>query len=327
MRKGWIAVCIGLVLGSTGFAGAQTIDMTLSHVMSDQSPYQITLNEFKRLVEERSGGTVAVDVQCCSQAGNEARAIQSIRTGVLTGGFVGAAALESVIEEYAVLSLPYVFEDQQQAYQVLQSEVGSELLSLLDGFGIHGLGFGPVNERSVGSRNNIKIEDADDLSGVKIRVVQSQSYVAAYDALGAQPTPIAFGELFMALQNNVIDAFEGSPDSIYSDRLYEVITNLSLTKVHQSVTVLIVSKSWWEQLPPEMQTLVQEAAQEAIQVGRAAHTELTEDSLAKIRDAGIEIVEPDLQGFMEKARTSWDAILASKPKAREFLPRIHGASE
>jgi hypothetical protein len=139
-------------------AQAQTHTMTLAHVLSDQSPYQVTLNEFKRLIEERSAGDIAVEIQCCAQAGNETRAIQSMRTGILTGGFVGGSTLETVVPAYRVLSLPYLFENKQQAYEILQSDMGREMLDLLGEFEMHGLGFGSIYERSVASKAPAKVE-------------------------------------------------------------------------------------------------------------------------------------------------------------------------
>ena len=115
IRQTAFGLAMAMAVG-TGAAQAQEYTMTMAHVLSDKSPYQVTLTEFKSLIEERSGGKIAVEIQCCAQAGNETRAIQSMRTGILTGGFVGGSTLETVVPAYRVLSLPYLFEDKQQAY-------------------------------------------------------------------------------------------------------------------------------------------------------------------------------------------------------------------
>jgi TRAP-type transport system periplasmic protein len=318
-----LAGAVATVL-SVGAAQAQaTFDMTLGHVLSDRSAYQVILTKFGELVEERADGRINVEVQCCAQAGTEPRAIQSIRTGVLTGGFVGGSSLETVVPAYRVLSLPYVFDGSDQAYEILQSETGREMLELLEPFGMVGLGWGAIFERSVGSRK--PVETVDDLNGLKIRVLQTPGFVEAYRALGTQPTPMAYGELFMALQNNVVDALEISPDSIVADRFIEVVDHYTLTKAHQSTTVFVLSKSFWDGLPDDLKEIVQTAADEAIAEGIEAHKRLNEEGLQTVREKGITVIEPDLEPFMEKARTSYEVILADAPEARQLLEAIEAA--
>jgi tripartite ATP-independent transporter DctP family solute receptor len=317
-----LAVAAALAAGA---AQAQTHTMTLAHVLSDKSPYQVILTEFKRLIEERSGGAIAVEIQCCAQAGNETRAIQSIRTGILTGGFVGGSTLETVVPAYRVLSLPYLFKNKQQAYSILQSEMGREMLDLLDGFEMRGLGFGSIYERSVASKNPARVAAVSDMQGLKIRVLPTPGFVEAYKAMGTQPTPMAYGELFMAIQNNVVDALEISPDALVADKFHEVVTSYTLTKAHQSTTIFVVSKSWWDGLSADEQAMVQQAATEAIGVGIAAHDGLADAGLEAARAAGVEIIEPDLAPFMESARKSWDVILTDQPEARSYLERFQAA--
>lgn len=308
-----------------GGASAQTYEMTLAHVLSDQSPYQVILTKFSELMEERSDGRITVDIQCCAQAGNETRAIQSIRTGILTGGFIGGSTLETVVPAYRVLSLPYLFDNKAQAYEILQSDMGREMLDLLGDYDMYGLGFGSSYERSVASRNPVRIETVDDLAGVKIRVLPTPGFVEAYNAFGTQPTPMAYGELFMALQNNVVDAIEISPDALVADKFHETVNSYTLLTVHQSTTVFLLSKSFWDGLPDDLKEIVQTAATEAIAVGIAAHDELAAAGLETARAAGVEIIEPDLAPFMEKAKQSWDVILKDQPEAQDYLARIQTA--
>jgi tripartite ATP-independent transporter DctP family solute receptor len=310
---------------ATGTAQAQSTTIVAAHVLSDQSPYQVIFTEFARLMEERSGGDVAVEIQCCAQAGNETRQIQSLRTGILNMAFIGGSTLETVVPAYRVLSLPYLFEDKQQAYDILQSDMGREMLDLLDEYEMHGLGFGSIYERSVASKAPARVETVEDMQGLKIRVLPTPGFVEAYNALGTQPTPMAYGELFMAIQNNVVDALEISPDALVADKFHEVVNSYTMTKAHQSTTILVVSKAWWDGLTPEMQDMIQTAATEAIAVGIAAHDELAAAGLETARAAGVEIIEPDLAPFMEKARTSWDVILTDQPEARSYLERFQAA--
>lgn len=307
---------------SMGSAQAQTYEMTLAHVLSDQSPYQVILEEFKSLVEERSGGDIAVEIQCCGAAGNETRAIQSMRTGILSGGFVGGSTLENVVPAYRVLSLPYLFEDKSQAYEILQSEMGREMLDLLDEYGMYGLGFGSIYERSVAAKAPARVETIEDMEGLKIRVLPTPGFVEAYNAMGTQPTPMSYGELFMAIQNNVVDALEISPDALIADGFYETVDSYTMTRAHQSTTVFVLSKTYWDGLPADVQELIQTAALEAIDVGIAAHDALADAGMVTAAEAGVEIIEPDLAPFAEAARPSWDVILTDQPEATEYLERF-----
>jgi tripartite ATP-independent transporter DctP family solute receptor len=309
----------------TGGAAAQDFTMTLAHVLSDKSPYQVILTEFSKLMEERSGGRIAVEIQCCAQAGNETRAIQSIRTGVLTGGFIGGSTLETVVPAYRVLSLPYLFDNKAQAYEILQSDMGREMMDLLGEYDMHGLGFGSSYERSVAARSPVRVEKVEDLMGVKIRVLPTPGFVEAYNAFGTQPTPMAYGELFMALQNNVVDAIEISPDALVADKFHEIVNSYTMLTVHQSTTVFLLSKSFWESLPDDLKEIVQTAATESIAVGIAAHDKLAADGIETARAAGVEIIEPELGPFMEKAKMSWDVILKDQPEAQAYLARIQTA--
>lgn len=320
LRHTSLGLAAAALLGAP--AAAQTYEMTLAHVLSDTSPYQVILEEFKSLVEERSGGDIAVEIQCCGQAGNEGRAIQSMRTGILTGGMVGGSTLETVVPAYRVLSLPYLFEDKAQAYEILQSEMGREMLDLLDDFGLYGLGFGSIYERSVATKAPARVETIDDMEGLKIRVLPTPGFVEAYKAMGTQPTPMSYGELFMAIQNNVVDALEISPDAIVADGFYETVDTYTLTKAHQSTTVFVLSKSFWDGLPAETQQLIQAAALEAIGVGIEAHDALADAGLVTAAEAGVEILEPDLGPFMEEAKKSWDIILTDQPEATDFKNRF-----
>lgn len=321
LKTSLLGAAVALCVSASG-AQAQTYTMTLAHVLSDTSPYQVILEEFKSLIEERSGGDIAVEVQCCGQAGNETRAIQSMRTGILTGGFVGGSTLENVVPAYRVLSLPYLFEDKAQAYEVLQSEMGREMLDLLRDYEMYGLGFGSIYERSVAARAPARVETIEDMQGLKIRVLPTPGFVEAYNAMGTQPTPMSYGELFMAIQNNVVDALEISPDAVVADGFYETVNSYTMTRAHQSTTVFVLSQSWWAGLPADVREMIQTAANDAIAVGIEAHDRLADEGLETARESGVEIIEPDLGPFMEAARRSWDVILTDQPEAADFRERF-----
>jgi TRAP-type C4-dicarboxylate transport system substrate-binding protein len=242
---------------------------------------------------------------------------------VIDGAFVGGSSLETVVRDYRVLSLPYVFDDHPQANRVLQGAVGTEMLALLEPLGMMGLGFGAIFERNIAGRRAIRTPA--DLQGLKIRVLQTPGFVEAYRVLGTQATPMAYGEVFLALQNGVVDALEISSDAVVADRFVEVIQHFALTKIHQSTTVFAVSGARFRALPADVQATLRTVAKEAITHGLGKHDELNVAGLATVRARGVTVHEPDLEPFKVIARRSYDAILAEAPNGRAWVERINAA--
>lgn len=322
-RRGLGLATLGATLAAPGIARAQAISMTLGHVLSPTSAYQVIFARFAELAAQRTNGRVTVTIQGGGAAGNEGRLIQSLRTGVIDGAFVGGSSLETVVRDFRVLSLPYVFDDHPQANRVLQGPVGTEMLALLEPLGMQGLGFGAIFERNIAGRRAIRTPA--DMQGLKIRVLQTPGFVEAYRVLGTQATPMAYGEVFLALQNGVVDALEISSDAVVADRFVEVIQHYALTKIHQSTTVFAVSRAKFAALPADVQATLRTAAKEAITHGLAAHDRLNVEGLAAVRARGVTVHEPDLEPFKVVARRSYDAILAEAPNGRAWVERINAA--
>lgn len=322
-RRGLGMATAAVALAAPGVARAQAITMNLGHVLSATSAYQVIFDRFKELAAQRTNGRVTVNIQGGGAAGNEGRLIQSLRTGVIDGAFVGGSSLETVVRDFRVLSLPYAFDDHPQANRVLQGRVGEDMLALLEPLGMTGLGFGAIFERNIASRRPIRTPA--DLQGLKIRVLQTPGFVEAYRVLGTQATPMAYGEVFLALQNGVVDALEISSDAIVADRFVEVVQHYALTKIHQSTTVFAVSQARFRALPADVQAILRTAAKEAIQHGLAAHDRLNVEGLATVRARGVAVTEPDLAPFKAVALRSYDTILAEAPNGRSWVDRINAA--
>ncbi len=301
-----LTMLIGVITWA-GAARAQT-EITIGHVLSEKSFYQAAAVKFKELMEARSNGRVKVNVQCCGALGNEGRIIQSLRTGVIDAGFFGLGSMESTVPEYRVLSLPHLFDNREQAERVLRGAMGERLLKLVEPHGMVGLAFGGIFERHIATRDKA-INTPADLRGLKIRVLQTPGWVQAYTAVGAQPTPMAYGEVFLALQNGVVDALEVSPDAMLADRFLEVSKHYALTRFHQSTTMFAFSQAKFNALPADVQALVRAVTPEAIAAGLKFHNDLGEEGLKAVRAKGIAVSEPAIGPFREASRPSWAAIL------------------
>jgi len=304
---------IGLTAALTLFVGsvsAQTV-INFAHVLGDTSSYQVAGEKLKALVEEKSGGTMTVKIFGNAALGGELRLAQGLRTGTVDVAFVSTASLEGIIPETKIFALPYLFQSKAQTYEMLASKIGQDLLGKFANYGIIGLGWGAIYERSMPSM--VPIKTVEDLAGVKIRTIQSTGYVSAYEALGMQPTPLAYGELFLALQNRIVDAAELAPDQTVGDGFAQVITHYTLTRVHMLPAPLLGSPALMARLTDKEKAILNAAIPEALAAGVDAHNRATAEALEDMRRRGITVVEPDLGPFRKAAKASWSTIIAELP--------------
>lgn len=299
---------------------ANALEITLGHTLALDSHYQAAAEKFKEVVEAGSNGEITVSVFPQSQLGGEVKMIQSARTGAIGAFITAGPPLENTIPQFAVFSLPYLFNSVDEANGILQGEIGDKFLGLLPDAGLVGLNFFSVFERSVFGSKPVK--SLADMSGMKIRVLQGPGFVQTYDALGAQATPMAYSEVFVALQNRVVDGAEASPEQVIQDKFVEATDYFSLTKIHYMPSLLIMSKPIFDGLTPEQQELVREAARQARDASLETYRRTYEEALVELRENDVEIIEPDLTEFQSKAKALWPNLLANVPQGEENLKLI-----
>lgn len=313
---------IAAVTLSTAPLAAQT-ELSIAHVLGDTSSYQIASEKLAELVEERTNGDIVINVFSQGALGGELRLIQGLRTGTVDLAFVATASLENTVPEVKVFSLPYLFDSKEQAYERLASGPGQEMLDVFEEYGMLGLGWGAIYERSLPSMT--PITSVEDMNGAKVRVIQAPGWVNTYEAMGAQATPLAYGELFLALQNRIVDAAELAPDQTVGDGFAEVITDYTLTRVHQLPSLMLGSASLAARLTDEQLTIIREAASEALAEGIAAHDAATDAALDQMTELGITIHEPDLAPFIAQARTAWPGLMTEIPGGESLVETLVGS--
>lgn len=306
-----------------GTAAAQT-ELNIAHVLGETSSYQIASERLAELVAERTDGEVIINVFNQGALGGELKLTQGLRTGTVDLAFISTASLENTIPEMKVFSLPYLFSSKSEAYDVLAGEEGQALLDVFGDYGILGLGWGAIYERSTPSTS--PITTVGDFEGTKIRVIQAPGWVQTYEALGAQATPLAYGELFLALQNGIVDAAELAPDQTVGDGFAEVISDYTFTRVHQLPSLMLGSAMLSNKLTDNQLAIVREAAGEALAEGIAAHDAATEAAVETMVDQGIAIHEPDLAPFIEQARTAWPGLVADIPGGMDMVNSLSGGA-
>ena len=236
---------------------------------------------------------------------------------------VSAAVMENFAPNIEVLSLPYIFKDQEHAYHVLDGEIGRKLLRQSEKYWLRGLTYFDAGQRSFYTKTK-PVRTPEDLEGLKIRVQESVTAINLMRALGAAPTPISFGELYTALQQGVVDGAENNPPSFYTSRHYEVCKYYTLNE-HTSVPdILVIGTIAWNNLTPQEQQWIQEAADEATIYQRKLWQEFEQYSLEQVEKAGVEIIRPDKSLFAAKTKQLFENY-RDRPEMYQLIQEIQAA--
>ncbi len=288
--------------------GEAEYSIRVGHVLADTHPYEYGLLRFAELVSEKTNGAVEVDVFANSQLGNERDMIEGLQLGTLEMCLVSTAPLSGFTDDFLVFDLPYIFTTTEEARATVDSEIGQEMLDALESQGIIGLGYFENGFRHV-TNSTREIVHPSDLQGLKIRTMENSIQMATFSAMGADPTPMAFGELFTALQQGTIDAQENPLAIIDTSKFYEVQDYLSLTSHFYAPTPVLMSKSFYDTLPEEYQIAIQEAVDESKEYERGLLDEMNERLLDEIAEYGVTITEIDFDEFSEAVQPVYDEYI------------------
>jgi tripartite ATP-independent transporter DctP family solute receptor len=302
---------------------AQAADLVLrsSDTHPDGYPTVEAVKYMGQLIEERTGGRIGVEVFHSAQLGEEKDTIEQTRFGVIDLNRISMAPFNGLIPETAILSLPYLFRDTDHLHAVLDSEIGQEVLDLFQAHDLVALAYYDPGARSF--YNRVKpIRSIDDLKGMKFRVIQSDVFVDMVAALGANATPMPYGEVYSAIETGVIDGAENNFPSYESSGHYEVAKYYTLDEHIMVPEVLVMSKTAWDKLTPEDQEIVRQAAAESVPFNREKWAEREKASEEKVRAAGVEIVEDiDKTPFVAAMGPVYEKY-ASTPELKSLVERI-----
>ncbi len=281
--------------------------------------------KFAELLEEKSGGRIHMDVFHSAQLASDRDCIEGMQINTIQSGIMVGSALAGFTDELLVFDLPFLFENSEQGQLLCDSEVGKEMLASLDNIGIKGLGFMEYGMRNI-TNSKLPITVPEDLKGIKIRTMENQIHMGAFTAMGADPTPMAFGELFTALQQGTIDAQENPLSVITSSKFNEVQTYLSVTEHVYSAAPLMVSKAAYDALPADLQAVVDEAGMEACVWERAYLAEAETAWLDDLAAAGMEINYPEKAPFVEATQGVYDQFVGDEAGkvSPALLEKVYG---
>ncbi len=294
--------------------------LKLAHSLEQVHPVHKAMVHMAETLKEKSNGQLEIEIYPSGQLGSEQQCVELLQIGSLAITKVSAAVLESFTNNFQVLGLPYIFTSREQAFKVLDGPIGDELLVSTEPFNIRGLCFYDAGYRSFYNISK-PINHPDDLKGMKIRVMQSQTAMALVRAMGGSPTPIAWGELYTALQSGVVDGAENNPPSLYTSHHYEVCKYYSINEHTMVPDVLIISSVIWNKLNEQERKWLQEAADESVEVQRKLWAESEAESIAEVQKAGVQINYPDKAPFIEKVQPIFESY-KSQPDLYSLIKRI-----
>ncbi len=274
----------------------------------DTHPYNLGMVRIGELVKEKTNGAVTLDVFGNSQLGSERDLIEGLQLGSLQMTCVSTAPLAGFTDAFLVFDLPFIFATTEEARTVLDSEVGLEILHSVDDQGLKGLAWFENGFRNV--TNNVRpITVPDDLKGIKIRTMENQMHMAAFQIMGADPTPMAMGDVFTALQQGTIDAEENPVPIVATNKFQEVQKYISMTGHIFSPTPVLISADYFNALPAEYQEAVQAAATEAAPYQREQIDEQNVSGLEELTADGMEANEPEKAPFQEATAPIYDEYI------------------
>jgi tripartite ATP-independent transporter DctP family solute receptor len=280
--------------------------LKLAHNLDPSHPVHSAMVFMADRCEEISGGEMTIEIYPSGQLGSEQQCVELLQIGSLAITKVSAAVMESFTEDFKVLGLPYVFRSKEHSFNVLDGEIGKQLLLSTEPFWIRGLCFYDAGSRSFYTIDK-PVNHPDDLKGLKIRVMKSITAMEMVKAQGGSPTPISWGELYTALQSGVVDGAENNPPSFYTSHHYEVCKYYSLNEHTMVPDVLIVSQKVWKKLTEQEKKWLQQAANESVTVQRKLWAESEIESLKIVQEAGVTVTYPDKEPFAKKVTELLDS--------------------
>ena len=287
---------------------AETISIKLGHVAPTDEPYHQAAEKFAELVKTYTNGAVEVQIFPNSLLGGQRELLEGLQLNSVDATLTTAAVLANFLPKTQVIELPFMFRDREHVYKVVDGPLAAEIYA-----GDESKKMKVIDTWENGFRNitnNVRpIEKPEDMKGIKIRVMENKMYIDMFKALGANPTPMARGEVFTALQTKTIDAQENPLGQITTSRFYEVQKYLTLSRHTYSPEALVFSLATWNRIPPQHQEAIRRASAEAKAFNRELSARMEDEYLAKLRDNGMTVTTPtpqEVAAFQEKMTPVWD---------------------
>lgn len=290
----------------TAATPAEPTVIKLGTTVNEQDSFQVAAEKFKEVVEEKTGGAYVIEIYPNGSLGDERTMLESMQMGTLDMGIITSGPFVNFVPEMGVLDMPFLFPDSASAYKVLDGEVGQSLLDKFEGSNLKGLAYAERGFRNL-TNNTKPVTTAEDVAGLKVRVMENEVYISTFESLGVNAVPMAWSEALTALQQHTIDGQENPVNVIYSFKLWESQKYLTMTRHAYASAIITMSLQKFNTLPEDVQVIFKDAAQEAAEYERQWVADNEESQLNEIKENGVEVVEnPDIESFKAAVQPTYD---------------------
>ena len=317
----FISLLLVLCLSLTGLAGAETV-FQLGTTVNEQDSFQVAAVKFAELVSERTNGAYKIEIYPNGVLGGESDMLDSMSMDMLDLGIITSGPFVNFCKEMGVLDMPFLFASNEEAYKILDGEIGQELLDKLENANLKGLAYAERGFRNI--TNSVKpVASAADVENLKLRVMENEVYTKTFQALKVNAVPMAWQDALTALQQGTIEGQENPINVIYSYALWDYNQKyITLDRHSYSTAIITMSLEKWNALDADTQAIFKQAAQEAAEYERAWVAEQEAGQLDAIKSHGVEVIEtPDVDSFRNAVQSVYDAY----PQYAEYIGRIQEA--
>ena len=274
----------------------------------------------QKSLDKKSGGKLQIKIFPDGQLGTEREVLELLQIGSVALTKVSAASMSNFAPEYQVCGIPYLFRDSEHLFDVLEGKVGQELLEGGVEYLLRGLCFYDAGSRSFYSKKR-PVETPEDLNGMKIRVMNDQMSVDMVNTLGGSATPMAYGELYTALQQNVVDGAENNIPSFVTSNHYEVCKYYTFDEHTMVPDVVVVGTKFWNLLSDDEKEWLKSAASESVEKQKEYWQETVKENMEVLKKAKVKFIYPDKNLFLSKSRPVMDRLMKD-PKMKSIIEKI-----
>lgn len=311
-----------MVIGQPTLAEIESVNLRLAHVVNEQDGFHAAATKFQELVAERSDGKISVELFPNATLGDERTLLEGMQIGTVDMGVITNGPVSNFLEEMAVFEMPFLFPSAEKAYEVLDGPIGQELLDRLSEVNLKGLAYAERGFRNL-TNSEHPVNTPADLKGLQVRVMENPVYIDTFRELGADAIPMAWTEALTAMQQGTIDGQENPVGVVYSFKLNETQTNMTMTRHAYAPAIFVMGMPVWNKLSDEAQEIVVQAAREAAAYERQLNAEQESVQLQELRDSGMTVIDDaDLSAFAAAVQPVYEKYGA---KFGDYLPRIQEA--
>jgi TRAP-type transport system periplasmic protein len=293
--------------GSEDSSGESKV-MKLAIVTSEERSLTKGLVKFGEIVESKTNGAIKVEVYPNGQLGGDREVFEALQLGSIQGTSMSTGPIAQFSSKFNIFDLPFLFPTAEIAYEILDGQIGSDLLKELESQNVIGLNYWENGFRHL--TNNVKeVKSPEDVEGLKIRTLENDLHMDIWKELGANPTPMAFTELFAGMQQGVVDGQENPVGNVTGNKFYEVQKYLTKTGHVYNASPFLISKDFWDSLTDEEKEIMKEAAEEAKVYQRELNQQEDEDGFKAVTENGMTVTDlsaEEKEKFFEKVKPVYD---------------------